>query len=147
MAESYSVQSPSDQSVRPDIIGFLQSFYSISDTPGETEKYVSMFTEDATFVMASKRASGHAEITPLREGMWDAVASREHTLHKVFPFGAGSEEVMLYGIVALQLKNGGSAEIEWAGRAELQKAASDGKYRFKFYQVYLDTGAAAAYKK
>jgi hypothetical protein len=69
--------------------------------------------------------------------MWEAVASRKHTLSKVYPFGAGSDEVMLHGSVALQLKNGGSAEIEWAGRAELEKTAADGKYRLKFYQVYL----------
>lgn len=68
--------------------------------------------------------------------MWEAVASRKHTLQKVYPFGSGSDEVMLYGSVALELKNGGSADIEWAGRAELEKSA-DGKYRLKFYQVYL----------
>ncbi|KAH7262809.1 hypothetical protein BKA59DRAFT_540344 [Fusarium tricinctum] len=146
MELSYSVQSPSDQSVQPHVIQFLQSFYAISDTPDETEKYVDMFTEDATFVLASKKASGRSEITTLRQGMWDAVASRKHTLQKVYPFGSGSDEVMLYGSVALELKNGGSADIEWAGRAELDKSA-DGKYRLKFYQVYLDTGAAAAYKK
>ncbi|KAF5024567.1 hypothetical protein F66182_3330 [Fusarium sp. NRRL 66182] len=145
MANDYPVQS--DQSVQPDIIDFLQSFYHVSDTPGETTKYVDMFTQDANFVLASKKASGHAEITTLREGMWDAVTSRKHTLYKVFPFGPGAEEVMLYGTVALQLKNGSSAEIEWAARAELARAASDGKFRLKFYQVYLDTGAAAAYKK
>lgn len=68
--------------------------------------------------------------------MWDAVASRKHTLQKVYPFGSGSDEIMLHGSVALELKNGGSADIEWAGRAELEKSA-DGKYRLKFYQVYL----------
>lgn len=68
--------------------------------------------------------------------MWDAVASRKHTLQKVYPFGSDSDEIMLHGSVALELKNGGSADIEWAGRAELEKSA-DGKYRLKFYQVYL----------
>lgn len=68
--------------------------------------------------------------------MWDAVSSRKHTLDKVFSFGSGSDKVMLNGTVALELKNGASAEIEWAGRMELEKA-NDGKYRLKFYQVYL----------
>jgi hypothetical protein len=76
------------------------------------------------------------EITTLREGMWDAVSSRKHTLDKVFPFGSGSDQVMLNGTVALELKNGASAEIEWAGKMELEKG-TDGKYRLKFYQVYL----------
>ncbi|KAL4728767.1 hypothetical protein ACLX1H_003166 [Fusarium chlamydosporum] len=161
MEQKYSIQTPSDQSVQPHIIQFLKSFYSISDTFGKTEQYVDMFTPDAKFVVASKKASGHAgsfssatvplkiltaiEITTLREGMWDAVSSRKHTLDKVFPFGS-SDKLMLNGIVALELKNGGRAEIEWAGRMELEKG-NDGKYRLKFYQVYLDTGAAAAYKK
>ncbi|CAF3622049.1 hypothetical protein SNK05_010453 [Fusarium graminearum] len=146
MEQQYSIQSPSDESVQPHIIQFIQSFFSVSDTPGDTAKYVDMFTPEATFVVASKKASGHAEITTLREGMWDAVSSRKHTLDKVFSFGSGSDKVMLNGTVALELKNGASAEIEWAGRMELEKA-NDGKYRLKFYQVYLDTGAAAAYKK
>ncbi|RGP80777.1 fungal specific transcription factor [Fusarium longipes] len=145
MEQQYSIQTPSDDSVQPHIIEFIKSFYSISDTFGETGKYVDMFTPDATFIVASKKASGHGEITTLREGMWDAVSSRKHTLDKVYSFGSGTNQVMLNGTVALELKNGGSAEIEWAGRMELE--ANDGKHRLKFYQVYLDTGAAAAYKK
>lgn len=151
MEQQYSIQTPSDQSVQSHIIQFLKSFYSISDTFGETEQYVDMFTPDATFVVASKKASGHAgsfsptrgafqstdlvEITTLREGMWDAVSSRKHTLDKLFPFGS-SDQLMLNGTVALELKNGGKAEIEWAGRMELEKG-NDGKHRLKFYQVYL----------
>lgn len=64
MEQSYSVQSPSDQSVQPHVIQFLQSFYAISDTPDVTERYVDMFTEDATFVVASKKASGRSGKKP-----------------------------------------------------------------------------------
>lgn len=60
MEQQYSIQSPSDESVQPHIIQFIQSFFSVSDTPGETAKYVDMFTPEATFVVASKKASGHA---------------------------------------------------------------------------------------
>lgn len=69
--------------------------------------------------------------------MWEAVASRKHQLFQIFPFGKGSDEVMLYGTVALQLQNGGSAEIDWAARAELVRSGAGGNYRFKYYQVYL----------
>jgi hypothetical protein len=68
--------------------------------------------------------------------MWAKVASRRHTVNKVFPFGTNSEELMLYGSVAFTFKAGGGAEVDWAGRAQLEKSA-DGKYRLKFYQVYL----------
>lgn len=44
---------------------------------------------------------------------------------------------MLYGSVALGLKNGANAEVDWAARAEMFKSTDDEKYRMKFYQVYL----------
>jgi hypothetical protein len=44
---------------------------------------------------------------------------------------------MLYGNVALGLKSGAESELEWAGRAEVVKSPNDGKWRMKFYQVYL----------
>lgn len=69
--------------------------------------------------------------------MWETVASRKHQVSKVYPFGNGAEEVMLQGQVALGLKNGGSVNVDWAGRTELEKCSSDGKYRMKFYQIYL----------
>ena len=73
----------------------------------------------------------------MREAMWAKVASRKHTIYKVFPFGSASEEVMLYGTVALSFKDGTAGDVDWAARAELTKATPDGKYRMKFYQVYL----------
>lgn len=82
-------------------------------------------------------ADGILEITLLRHGMWTAVSQRKHTINKVFPFGSDSLEVMLYGDVEYELKAGGRATVEWGGRAELEKSADDGKYRMKFYQVYL----------
>jgi len=42
------------------------------------------------------------------------VASRLHTPIKVFPFGSGSNEVMLYGTVALTLKDGRKADVRFA---------------------------------
>lgn len=102
--------------------------------------------------------------------MWTAVDSRKHAVPKIFPFGNNADEFMLYGTVDLTLKNGGSASLEWAGRAKVVKSATDGKLRMSFYQVYLvstsplmndplmndamladsslkDTGATNAYKK
>lgn len=69
--------------------------------------------------------------------MWAKVASRKHTINKIFPFGSGSEEVMLYGTVALVFKDGTSGDVDWAGRAVVTKDTPDGKYRMKFYQIYL----------
>lgn len=39
---------------------FFEEFYKTSDTPDAHERYAEFFTEDATLVMASKTARGHA---------------------------------------------------------------------------------------
>jgi hypothetical protein len=43
--------------------------------------------------------------------MWAVVASRLHNIHKIFPFGSGSNELMLHGSVAFVLKDGRKAEV------------------------------------
>lgn len=76
--------------------------------------------------------------------MWAKVASRRHTVNKVYPFGPGAEELMLYGSVAFTFKAGGGAEVDWAGRAVLHKS-EDGRYRLKYYQVYLVSMALSVF--
>lgn len=39
---------------------FFTRFYQISDTPGIDDEYLKQFTEDATFILGSKRSHGHA---------------------------------------------------------------------------------------
>lgn len=45
--------------------------------------------------------------------MWALVASRLHTVHKIFPFGSGSDQVMLYGEVAYALKDGRKVTVSF----------------------------------
>jgi hypothetical protein len=71
--------------------------------------------------------------------MWEKVSSRKHTPIKIFPFGAWSDEVMLYGTVKYEFKEGGEKEVEWGARANLEKG-EDGKVRLAFYQVYMVSG-------
>jgi hypothetical protein len=71
----------------------------------------------------------------MRKGMWEHVASRRHVPIKIFPFGPNADEIMLYGTLAYGLKNGKSAEAEWAARANLVKDGSSVK--MSYYQVYL----------
>jgi hypothetical protein len=42
----------------PDFKSFFQDFYATSDTPAAHEHYVKYFTDDATLIMASKKAQG-----------------------------------------------------------------------------------------
>ena len=67
--------------------------------------------------------------------MWSKVSSRKHNPIKVFPFGPGSDEVMLYGTVEYGFKAGGSGALPWAARAHMVKEGGD--YKMSFYQVYL----------
>lgn len=54
---------------------------------------------------------------------------------KVFPFGSDSDEVMLYGIVEYEYKNGQVGKVPWASRAVLVK--NQVSWKMSFYQVYL----------
>lgn len=69
--------------------------------------------------------------------MWTAVASRRHTVYQIYPFGGGSDQFMLHGVVTLGLRTGATVDVEWAGRAEMARPSGDGKWRMKRYQVYL----------
>ncbi|ODA77583.1 hypothetical protein RJ55_07212 [Drechmeria coniospora] len=137
MASPYKAEYPPNVSVDADIVQFFEAFYRVSDTAGAHEQYVDMLTEEATFIMASKRCRGRDEILPARMAMWTAVDSRRHTISKIVPFASGAHEFFIYGVVSLGLKSGGKPDVDWAARAELVKSAADGRWRMKFYQVYL----------
>lgn len=53
------VQYPQNIVIPPEVVDFIETFYRISDDPSETDRYVDCFTEDATFILASKRAESH----------------------------------------------------------------------------------------
>ena len=58
--------------------------------------------------------------------MWAAVASRQHTINKIFPFGSGSNEAMLYGTVAYTLKDESKAIVRVLVNRGLQLADQTG---------------------
>ncbi|KAL1839130.1 hypothetical protein VTK73DRAFT_4124 [Phialemonium thermophilum] len=160
MAHSYKSQYPRDVAVEPSIVQFFENFYAVSDTPDAHDVYVDQFTDDATFILASKVSRGRdgrslsvffcpnilkvitsvstdslAEIRSTRCGMWSAVSSRQHTVFKVFPFGSSAREFMLYGTVEFGFRNGQQGAVDWAARAEMSQEG--GRWRMSFYQVYL----------
>jgi hypothetical protein len=135
MSHSYTSAYPSTK-FNPAFVQFFESFYKISDTPDAHSKYVDQFTSDATLIMASKRCEGSAEILALRKGLWEKVQSRKHAPVKIFPFGDGADEVMIYGNVAYVMKEGGEEiAVDWAARANL--VMDSGVVKMAFYQVYL----------
>lgn len=58
MSHSYSSEYPPNISVESGIKPFYEAFYQTSDSPEANEKYLDFFTEDATVVLASKKAVG-----------------------------------------------------------------------------------------
>lgn len=136
MAHSYKSEYPAGVQVDDGIKAFFEEFYKTSDTPDAHEKYADSFTKDATIIVASKKAVGSEgmksmfslknsflifllDILQLRKGMWTTIASRLHTPHKIFPFGSGSSEVMLYGNVVYTLKDGRKADVTCLGPSGL----------------------------
>ena len=49
---------PSDLVLRPAAIAFFRDFFRISDTPGAHDAYLEQFTNNATFILASKCSIG-----------------------------------------------------------------------------------------
>lgn len=138
MAHSYKASYPPSLSVDPGIVAFFEKFYEVSDTPSAHDVYADSFTPDAIFQAGIKQVKGQDEILATRKGMWDAVASRKHTVYKVFPFGENATELMLYGNVLYGFKDGREKTVDWAARAEMVEHG--GKWRFKAYQIYLVGG-------
>ncbi|KAK5726997.1 hypothetical protein LTR15_002888 [Elasticomyces elasticus] len=133
----YSAEVPKNDLVKPEIKSYYENFYAVSDTPDAHEKYASLFTKDARLIMASKGVSGRDEILEMRKGMWEKVAKRSHKPEKIFSFGAGKDEVMLFGTVDYELKDGKKTTVEWSARAVF--AEEDGDLKMSFYQVYLSS--------
>jgi len=140
MPHSYTSEYPANVPVETGIKPFFEAFYQRSDIPGEHEKYADFFTNNATVFVGSRNAVGREEILQLREDMWKTVAVRLHTPRKIFPFGTGADEIMLYGIVDYTFKDKREASLEWAARAKLVKEGDN--WKMDFYRVYMDTASA-----
>ncbi|CZT50489.1 uncharacterized protein RSE6_11486 [Rhynchosporium secalis] len=110
---TYRSALPPGTNLDEGIRAFFETFYKTSDTPDAHDAYADSFTEDADFVMASKKGRGREEILAIRKGMWATVSSRLHTPIKIFPFGSGADELMLYGTVILELKDGRKADVSF----------------------------------
>ncbi|PQE18669.1 fungal specific transcription protein [Rutstroemia sp. NJR-2017a BVV2] len=113
MSQPHTYSSTYPQAIKPEtgIKEFFEKFYEISDTRDRHEDYAACFTEDATLFMGVKESRGFEEAAGKAfekraklmiltgKGMWEKVEKRLHTIKKVFPFGDGAKEVMLYGTV------------------------------------------------
>jgi hypothetical protein len=67
--------------------------------------------------------------------MWEKVAKRSHKPIQIYPFGAGSDDVMLHGTVDYVLKDDKKTSTSWGAKAHFTK--EDGELKMDFYQVFL----------
>ncbi|KAJ8610741.1 hypothetical protein MRB53_038383 [Persea americana] len=54
---------------------------------------------------------------------------------QIYAFGHESNDVMLFGTVDYELKDGRKTRADWGARAQF--ANEDGELKMQFYQVYL----------
>ncbi|KAK4552461.1 hypothetical protein LTR86_010304 [Recurvomyces mirabilis] len=140
----YQADVPAGELVKSEIKDYYEHFYAISDTPEAHQKYAELYTKNARLIMASNEANGRDEILKMRQGMWEKVAKRSHKPTKIFSFGGDSDEVMLYGTVDYELKDGRKTNVDWSARSHFRH--EDGQLKMDFYQVYLDSAAMAQAK-
>ncbi|ROV89526.1 hypothetical protein VSDG_08554 [Cytospora chrysosperma] len=132
---------------------FITTFYGVSDTPGKNQEWLDFYLDDATLVMAKAEATGKKavreadppappllDILKIREGMWEKVEARKHTVYKAFPVSFSEKEheaeVMMYGDVVYKLKGSDDEEkVDWAGYAKLVRTGKE--WKFAYYRVYL----------
>ena len=67
--------------------------------------------------------------------MWEKVAKRSHYPKQIYPLGSDSDDVMLYGTVEYELKDGKKTGLDWSARARFAK--EEDALKMEFYQVYL----------
>lgn len=85
------------------------------------------------------------EIRKLREGMWQHVATRKHTVAGAFVGVGDSEdklaaEFMLHGMVAYRLRGkqeGEEESVDWAAHGRLVKDTPNQPWGFAYYRVYI----------
>ncbi|EPE02625.1 fungal specific transcription factor [Ophiostoma piceae UAMH 11346] len=143
MALYISPALPAGTTADDPAVMFFSDFYRTSDNPDAHGVYVDQFTPDASVAMGSIKVEGQAAISAVRKGMWEKVAARHHAVHQIYPFGSGTNEYMLHGVVNYTAKDGSKSGKEWAAHAVLVPGA-EGKLKLKLYHVYLDTAPPKA---
>jgi hypothetical protein len=123
------------------IASFVQNFYKLSDNGTAHEGYTNSFLYNSDFffqIGPMKPAKTSQDVMQWREKAWEAVATRKHTVYEVFPSKKQENELMLYGRVDFEKKNGDKAGASWAGRMIFDKSSVEkGEPKLAFYNVWI----------
>ena len=124
----------------------------------ETAFSISFSNNPLDFTMFPTRAEdvlGDAwlGITKFREGMWDRVATRRHTVGTVMAGSFGDDrgggekgrdvaEVMIRGEVKYRMKDVAEGQevaevVEWVAHGRVERDEEGGRWRFGWYRVWM----------
>jgi hypothetical protein len=115
----------------------LTAFYRVSDSRCQPEEYAAFFAPDAKLegfaigpMALTKSQSG---IVDWRKSAWDAVKTREHSVHQVFPKAEDPNEFMILGDLAREGNDGSKAFVTWAGHMKIEPSSQ----KITYYKVWL----------
>ncbi|KAH8894524.1 hypothetical protein GQ53DRAFT_744692 [Thozetella sp. PMI_491] len=105
----------------PAVRAHIESFYRAADREDGTGDWANHFSPDAIAKKSPDEVKGREALKSWIASSWSNIESREHIVYRVFPFGDGTDEVMLHGCTKQNLKDGNKRVFTWAARLRFVK--------------------------
>ncbi|KAL4967092.1 uncharacterized protein BDV14DRAFT_198189 [Aspergillus stella-maris] len=99
----------------------ILSFYKAADGEHTAGDWAKHFTQDGIAKKSPDEVKGRESLQAWITSSWATVESREHIVHRVFPFEDGQNEVMLHGSTNMTLRDGSKKQLIWSGRLQFVK--------------------------
>lgn len=148
---------PTAVEINPSVKELIDLYYSLTDRPDATgETFATkVFSADAE-INASKSVRGTeglnrlsrftcspaansllSEIKRYREGAWDAVALRRHTISRVYAHDADGTDLLILAVNTTEFKNGRSVTGEFTVRIIVDaESLGRGQPRLRYVRVW-----------
>lgn len=134
---------PTAVEIKISVKELIDLYYSLADNPDATgERFATeVFSADGE-IKASKSCRGTEEIKRYRDGAWDTVALRRHTIKRVYAHDADGTDLMILAVNTTGLKDGQSVTGDFTARIIVdQESLSREQPRLKYVQVWADPTA------
>ncbi|KAI4159716.1 MAG: hypothetical protein LQ342_006331 [Letrouitia transgressa] len=122
----------------PDVRQFLRKYYYIANDISLDTEYAELFTEDAIFIMANRKAVGRSAVVSFRKKLWDEIPKRDHSPTKIFSLGNDDDdmELMVLGTAEWGYHAGHSKTGDWVAHVKLERD-KDNKVLCSYYQIIM----------
>ncbi|KAL9614181.1 MAG: hypothetical protein Q9167_001333 [Letrouitia subvulpina] len=132
--DTQAVKVLSDRDVRQ----FLRKYYYIANDISLDNEYRDLFTEDAVFIMANRKAVGRSALVSLRKKLWEEIPKRDHSPTKIFSLGNDEDdmELMVLGSAEWGYHAGHSKTGDWAAHVKLERD-KDNNVLCSYYQIIM----------